>query len=256
MTGRVYVHSGRTGERLLTLSGTTAGEGFGIGTADVGDVNGDGHDDLLLGAWQNAEGAPSGGKCTLHSGRDGAVLASWVCTVAQETFGFDTDDHAADLDAVSGERAEDVADAVLAERERRLGTKGKIAADKIERARLDEVVVHGTGAVRAADLAAVPVAGLLLGRSRPFRLGRPLPPRRGLVGRQGRFQEADCGQQPDAGDQQSSHDSPPRPSTAPQHWEHRHTKVPRGSRSIDVQRPTGELPAISAGCGRPVTPAA
>jgi hypothetical protein len=23
-------------------------------------------------------------------GRDGAVLAAWVCTVAQETFGFDT----------------------------------------------------------------------------------------------------------------------------------------------------------------------
>ncbi|HEY6147762.1 MAG TPA: tetratricopeptide repeat protein, partial [Thermoanaerobaculia bacterium] len=37
-TGRVYVHSGMTGARLLTLTGETAGEGFGIGPAAAGDV--------------------------------------------------------------------------------------------------------------------------------------------------------------------------------------------------------------------------
>jgi hypothetical protein len=89
-TGRIYVLSGRDGELLLTLTGEHAGDGFGIGTSEIGDVDGDGRADLLIGAWQSAEGAPSGGKCTLHSGRDGAILGAWVATVANETFGFDT----------------------------------------------------------------------------------------------------------------------------------------------------------------------
>ena len=48
-TGRVYVHSGSTGERLLTLTGESAGDGFGIGPADAGDVNADGYPDLIVG---------------------------------------------------------------------------------------------------------------------------------------------------------------------------------------------------------------
>ncbi len=89
-TGRIYVYSGREEKRLLMLEGEHAGDGFGIGTAEAGDVDRDGHADLLIGAWQNAEGAPSGGKCYLYSGKDGTLRESWCCTVANETFGFDT----------------------------------------------------------------------------------------------------------------------------------------------------------------------
>ena len=88
-TGRVYVHSGRTGERLLSLTGERAGDGFGIGPAVAGDADGDGHDDLVIGAWQNCQGAPTAGKAYLYSGRDGELLHEYVCLAPGETFGFD-----------------------------------------------------------------------------------------------------------------------------------------------------------------------
>lgn len=88
-TGRIYVHSGKTGSRLLTLTGETAGDGFGIGPASAGDVDGDGRADLIVGAWQYAGAAVSGGRATLYSGRDGRTLKAWTCKVPGDTFGFD-----------------------------------------------------------------------------------------------------------------------------------------------------------------------
>lgn len=88
-TGRVYVYSGRTGETVRTLTGEGAGEGFGIGAARTGDVDGDGHDDLVIGSWQYGGAAWSGGRVRVMSGADGRVLQSFTGRVPGETLGFD-----------------------------------------------------------------------------------------------------------------------------------------------------------------------
>jgi hypothetical protein len=88
-TGRIYVHSGRNGKRLLTLTGESAGEGFGIGPATTGDVDHDGRADLVIGSWQYAGAAASGGRVYLYSGRDGHLLQTITDRIPGDTFGFD-----------------------------------------------------------------------------------------------------------------------------------------------------------------------
>lgn len=96
-TGRAYVYSTGTKRKLYSWGGDAAGVGFGIGAGDVGDIDADGHADLLIGAWNDASQAQAAGKCYLHSGKNGHVLREITCTVANDTFGFDTT-HVGDVD--------------------------------------------------------------------------------------------------------------------------------------------------------------
>lgn len=88
-TGKIHVVSGADGSRVLALEGEAAGDGFGIGPADAGDVDGDGHADLVIGAWQHASAAPAGGKVYLYGGADAELIRTWTSKVMGETFGFD-----------------------------------------------------------------------------------------------------------------------------------------------------------------------
>jgi hypothetical protein len=88
--GRVYVLSGADGSVLLDVAGSKPGEGLGTSPSDAGDINGDGVGDLAVGAWQNGDGAISGGKVYLFSGRDGISLGEWTCRQHGDTFGFDS----------------------------------------------------------------------------------------------------------------------------------------------------------------------
>ncbi len=88
-TGRIYVHSGKNGHRLFTLTGDTAGDGFGIGPAVAGDVDHDGHADLIVGSWQYGQTVVSGGRASLYSGKNGKLLRTFTSRVPGDTFGFD-----------------------------------------------------------------------------------------------------------------------------------------------------------------------
>jgi hypothetical protein len=83
------VHSGADGRALHTFTGETAGEGLGTSPANVGDVDGDGHADILVGAWQYAGAAASGGRVYLFSGRDGALMQTYTSKIPGDTLGFD-----------------------------------------------------------------------------------------------------------------------------------------------------------------------
>jgi hypothetical protein len=86
--GKAYVISGKTGERLFVFVGDTAGDAFGEGRG-VGDVDHDHHDDLLIAGYNSSAGAPSGGKVTLFSGKDGHALRTFTGNVAGVQLGFD-----------------------------------------------------------------------------------------------------------------------------------------------------------------------
>lgn len=83
--GRVYVISAGTGAVLKVIEGKQAGEQFGSALAGVGDRNGDGVVDYVIGAPGHAQ---SRGRADLVSGATGTVLASVAGSGTGEQFGF------------------------------------------------------------------------------------------------------------------------------------------------------------------------
>src|SRR6185295_16995485 len=73
--GSAYVYSGATGALLYQKDGTALGDNFGNAVAGVGDVNGDGVADFMVGA-QTADpgGIFNAGAAFVYSGATGALL--------------------------------------------------------------------------------------------------------------------------------------------------------------------------------------
>jgi hypothetical protein len=85
--GRVYVYSALDFSLLWKASGAATGDQFGAALCGAGDVNGDGLDELAVGAPLNDTAANNAGRVQVRSGLNGAVLQSFNGENSGDQFG-------------------------------------------------------------------------------------------------------------------------------------------------------------------------
>ena len=73
-SGSARVFSGLDGAILHTFFGNSEGDGFGSSVSGVGDIDGDGADDLIVGAISDDDNGPYYGSARVFSGADGSIL--------------------------------------------------------------------------------------------------------------------------------------------------------------------------------------
>ena len=86
--GRAYVYSGLNGDTLYVFTGEAAGDRFGHSVASAGDVNNDGFDDLIVGAYLNDAGGSDAGRAYVFSGQTGDTLYTFAGEAAEDRFGY------------------------------------------------------------------------------------------------------------------------------------------------------------------------
>lgn len=85
--GQVSVHSGVDGSQIHLWIGEVNGDRFGYDVAGLGDINGDGRSDLLIGARLHDTAATNAGRAYVYSGIDGALLHTIDGESGADSFG-------------------------------------------------------------------------------------------------------------------------------------------------------------------------
>jgi hypothetical protein len=70
------------------LRAEAPGDGFGPGRG-TGDVNGDGHADLIVASYTSSAGAEFAGRALVINGADGTTFRAITSTIANDNFGVD-----------------------------------------------------------------------------------------------------------------------------------------------------------------------
>jgi hypothetical protein len=87
--GEVQIFSGVTGAELRAWKGKQDGELYGRMVYSAGDVDGDGTDDVVIGApWFRVGDDDKTGRTEMRSGKTGNVLAEWVGDEPGAWFGW------------------------------------------------------------------------------------------------------------------------------------------------------------------------
>ena len=87
-SGSARVFSSVDGSVLYTFNGDSAGDRFGISVSGAGDVNGDGFDDLIVGAPFDDNNGSGSGSARVFSGADGSVFFTFDGDAADDQFGW------------------------------------------------------------------------------------------------------------------------------------------------------------------------
>ncbi len=85
--GAAYVYSGLDGSLIYKFTGESAGDLFGWSVAGLGDINGDGFADMLVGAESNDAAGTNAGRAYVYSGFDGSVMHVFTGEAGYDHFG-------------------------------------------------------------------------------------------------------------------------------------------------------------------------